>query len=157
MIWPLECGGVSWEGGEHGGQGTRSSSIVSTPGRVLITHSALISTVWKCGINSEGAKLQQYDNLLERLHKFILDIKQGCLFAMANILSIFASAVQMAGFYRSGYTTVEGESRVMASTQFEALDARRCFPCWDEPARKSIFQVTHAFQVYKQVGENHIH
>ncbi|CAN0362558.1 unnamed protein product [Ascophyllum nodosum] len=48
----------------------------------------------------------------------------------------------MAGFYRSGYTTVEGESRVMASTQFEALDARRCFPCWDEPARKAIFQVT---------------
>lgn len=47
----------------------------------------------------------------------------------------------MAGFYRSGYTTVEGESRVMASTQFEALDARRCFPCWDEPARKAIFQV----------------
>ncbi|CAM9808130.1 unnamed protein product [Ectocarpus sp. 4 AP-2014] len=49
---------------------------------------------------------------------------------------------QMAGFYRSGYTTVDGEKRVMASTQFEALDARRCFPCWDEPARKAVFQVT---------------
>lgn len=48
----------------------------------------------------------------------------------------------MAGFYRSGYTTVDGETRVMASTQFEALDARRCFPCWDEPARKAVFQVT---------------
>lgn len=48
---------------------------------------------------------------------------------------------KMAGFYRSGYTTVDGESRVMASTQFEALDARRCFPCWDEPARKAVFQV----------------
>lgn len=51
----------------------------------------------------------------------------------------------MAGFYRSGYTTVDGETRVMASTQFEALDARRCFPCWDEPARKAVFQVTHGF------------
>ncbi|CAM9646828.1 unnamed protein product, partial [Laminaria digitata] len=48
----------------------------------------------------------------------------------------------MAGFYRSGYTTVEGEARMMASTQFEALDARRCFPCWDEPARKAVFEVT---------------
>lgn len=47
----------------------------------------------------------------------------------------------MAGFYRSGYTTVMGEAKVMASTQFEALDARRCFPCWDEPARKAVFQV----------------
>lgn len=47
----------------------------------------------------------------------------------------------MAGFYRSGYTTVTGEAKIMASTQFEALDARRCFPCWDEPARKAVFQV----------------
>ena len=52
----------------------------------------------------------------------------------------------MAGFYRSGYTTVDGESRVMASTQFEALDARRCFPCWDEPARKAVFQVNRQLQ-----------
>jgi puromycin-sensitive aminopeptidase len=46
---------------------------------------------------------------------------------------------QMAGFYRSSYTDIHGKSKIMASTQFESLDARRAFPCWDEPARKAIF------------------
>jgi len=49
---------------------------------------------------------------------------------------------QMAGFYRSGYKDINGVSKIMASTQFESLDARRAFPCWDEPARKAIFGLT---------------
>jgi puromycin-sensitive aminopeptidase len=49
---------------------------------------------------------------------------------------------QMAGFYRSTYTDIQGQSKIMVSTQFEALDARRCFPCVDEPSRKAVFGVT---------------
>eukprot|EP00927_Polykrikos_kofoidii_P021664 TRINITY_DN20438_c0_g2_i2.p1 TRINITY_DN20438_c0_g2~~TRINITY_DN20438_c0_g2_i2.p1 ORF type:complete len:890 (-),score=180.27 TRINITY_DN20438_c0_g2_i2:203-2872(-) len=49
---------------------------------------------------------------------------------------------QMAGFYRSKYKDTKGIERHMACTQFEAIDARRCFPCWDEPGRKAVFVVT---------------
>src|SRR5919109_562334 len=46
------------------------------------------------------------------------------------------------GFYRSTYKSADGQDKVLASTQFESTDARRAFPCWDEPAFKAIFQVT---------------
>ncbi|KAL5201658.1 hypothetical protein ABZP36_036012 [Zizania latifolia] len=48
---------------------------------------------------------------------------------------------QMRGFYRSKYE-YKGETKNMAVTQFEAVDARRCFPCWDEPAFKAKFKLT---------------
>ena len=46
------------------------------------------------------------------------------------------------GFYRSTFTTDEGAEHVIATTQMEATDARRAFPCWDEPDRKATFDVT---------------
>ena len=35
-----------------------------------------------------------------------------------------------------------GARKVMLGTQFEATDARRFFPCWDEPAFRARFQLT---------------
>jgi puromycin-sensitive aminopeptidase len=46
------------------------------------------------------------------------------------------------GFYRSTYKDASGASHTIAATQFEATDARRCFPCWDEPAAKAVFAAT---------------
>lgn len=46
------------------------------------------------------------------------------------------------GFYRSVYTNDAGEEKVIATTQFEATDARRAFPCWDEPDLKATYAVT---------------
>ena len=48
---------------------------------------------------------------------------------------------QLHGFYRSTYTDDDG-THTIATTQFEAADARRAFPCWDEPDLKAVFGVT---------------
>ncbi len=49
---------------------------------------------------------------------------------------------KLRGFYRSTYKDASGATRVMAATQFEATDARRAFPCWDEPDCKAVFATT---------------
>ncbi|HEX3563941.1 MAG TPA: M1 family metallopeptidase, partial [Acidimicrobiales bacterium] len=46
------------------------------------------------------------------------------------------------GFYRSTFTDDDGNEQLIATTQMEATDARRAFPCWDEPDRKAVFEVT---------------
>jgi len=49
---------------------------------------------------------------------------------------------KLRGFYRSHYKDQAGTTQVLAATQFEATDARRAFPCWDEPAFKAVFATT---------------
>jgi aminopeptidase 2 len=48
----------------------------------------------------------------------------------------------MAGFYRSSFKAADGSTTYMATTQMEPTDARRAFPCFDEPALKAKFTVT---------------
>ncbi|KAL8872482.1 MAG: hypothetical protein Q9174_001896 [Haloplaca sp. 1 TL-2023] len=58
---------------------------------------------------------------------------------------------KMAGFYRSKYKPIgepaksvptDGDSHCMFSTQFESCDARRAFPCFDEPNLKATFDLS---------------
>jgi puromycin-sensitive aminopeptidase len=59
-------------------------------------------------------------------------------------LSIIFSGIlndNLRGFYKSKYLS-GGVEKYIATTQFEATDARRAFPCFDEPAHKAVFKVS---------------
>ena len=49
---------------------------------------------------------------------------------------------KLRGFYRSTFRDDDGTEHVIATTQMQATDCRRAFPCWDEPDFKAVFGIT---------------
>src|SRR5205823_2281835 len=45
-------------------------------------------------------------------------------------------------FYARYQEQATGAKKTFLGTQFEATDARRFFPCWDEPSFRATFQLT---------------
>jgi len=83
-----------------------------------------------------------------------LDPKEQTLtFILADELPVGQHSLELAfsgkinqqgqGLYYAPYQEQgTGAKKIMLGTQFEATDARRMFPCWDEPSFRARFQLT---------------
>ena len=81
---------------------------------------------------------------------FILNLNAGLLAGKTYVIKIHYTAYlkdNLKGFYRSVYKDrTTGEDEYMAVTQFQPTDARRAFPCFDEPGIKAKYEVKYTKQ-----------
>lgn len=123
--------------------GTETINIeISKPTRVLTLHSAdlkIKSAHLKIGKDLHLVKKISFKKQSETVSFHFAKKLLGKV-----VLSLqFSGTIndQLRGFYRSRYTHQKKE-KYLATTQFEATDARRAFPCFDEPSHKAVFYLS---------------
>ena len=76
---------------------------------------------------------------------FIINLSTGLVAGKTYVVRIHYTAQlkdNLKGFYRSVYEDrMTGKKEYIAVTQFQATDARRAFPCFDEPGIKARYEV----------------
>ena len=117
-------------------------SIRTSPTKQFILNCAEIK-IKKCYIISKGKTIQTKYSLDTKKETITINSKQK-LSGRLKICIEFIGELndRLLGFYRSKYRDPLGKTKYLATTQFEAADARRAFPCWDEPSVKATFDVS---------------
>ncbi|MEO6318590.1 MAG: M1 family metallopeptidase [Acidimicrobiales bacterium] len=115
--------------------------VEATPLVVLNAIELEVDTAW---VTSEGVRQDAIVTLDEETERVSLALAEPIPPGDAVVSLRFRGLLndKLRGFYRSTFTDDDGVERVIATTQFEATDARRAFPCWDEPDFKARFAVT---------------
>ncbi|XP_063887402.1 aminopeptidase N-like [Scylla paramamosain] len=109
----------------------------------IITHNDTVKVVDVENRNGKGVSImkQTYDNQREFYHAHLQQpLTKGHRYVLSMEFTGYLND-QLHGFYRSSYKDTTENERWLAVTQFQPTDARRAFPCFDEPAMKATFEV----------------
>ena len=112
------------------------------PTNTIVINSAEI-VVKKCHIIWKKNTLKAKTKLDEKKEELKIIIPKRII-GNAKLFIEFEGILndRLLGFYKSEYNDNKGHKKYLATTQFEAADARRAFPCWDEPDAKATFDIS---------------
>ena len=116
--------------------------IINSTNKIILNSSELeITSALLIQNENINAEKVDYDSETQTVaFLFSKKIKKGK--AVLNIKFKGMISESMRGFYKSVYLMPDGTRKMMATTQFEPNDARRAFPCFDEPDLKAKFLIT---------------
>ena len=118
---------------------------VSEPVREIYFNAVELAIDEAVVVDARGREQRATATLDETTERGRLEVAEPLAVGAGSLRLTFRGTLndKLRGFYRSGLQgSQSGSSRTLAATQFEATDARRAFPCWDEPAFKAVFAVT---------------
>ncbi len=106
------------------------NALEITISEALLDDKALPSSAIKLDAAKELVTIALPDELAAGEHKLAL--------SFAGKINEFGRGLFYAKYQEQG----TGAKKIFLGTQFEATDARRFFPCWDEPVFRATFQLT---------------
>jgi puromycin-sensitive aminopeptidase len=117
---------------------------VTQPTTTIVMNAAELTVTGASVENARGQRLDASVTMDESLQRCRLMFSHALAPGEWRLRMTFDGILndKLRGFYRSTYKDESGTTRTMAATQFEATDARRAFPCWDEPDFKAVFATT---------------
>jgi puromycin-sensitive aminopeptidase len=105
---------------------------------------AIELTLGAASVSSDGTTCRSTEPTFDETYETATFAFDDALPSGAATIEIAFTGIlndQLHGFYRSTFNDASGTTHTIATTQFEHSDARRAFPCWDEPSFKATYQV----------------
>ena len=123
-------------------EGKENISIQCTRPTNSITLHAAELKIKKCHVEFKGETIRATPKINSKTEELTIKLAKK-ISGHANLFIDFTGILndRLLGFYRSKYE-INGKTKYLATTQFEAADARRAFPCWDEPQSKATFEIS---------------
>ena len=132
-----DLAGATFAGEEH------VRVLIHEPVSEIVLNAAELEILSAELIDDDGGRLEGTVAYDEELQQATISLAGTAAAGHATLGVTFNGILndKLRGFYRSTFVGDGGNEHVIATTQFESTDARRAFPCWDEPEFKAVFAI----------------